>query len=105
MADIQTTIDSGIAQAAGIPAVDIQNVPEIPSFLSILVHDYSQKLLTIASVWLLANGLNRFTNQPDLINLGVGATGIILSCAWTIAIGYIRKQKMTALLNFIPAGK
>lgn len=100
--DAVVTITTEIAKAANIPVADIQNVPVVPSFLSILVHDYSQKLLTIASVWILAHGLNKVTNQPDIVNLGVGIAGIILSCVWTIAIGYIRKQKMTALLSFVP---
>ena len=102
---LETQVESTIAQASGIPSVDLEGVPTVPPFLSTLVHDYSQKALTAGSVWLLTHGASNFTNQVGIEQVGLGVAGFVLSCAWTLSIAYLRKQKMTALLNFIPPGK
>lgn len=99
MADV---IISTVAQAAGIPAEDLQNIPAIPSTLATLIHDFSQKFVTAGSVLLLAHGASKFTDQANLIQFGMGAVGLIVSCVWTLSVAELRKQKMTALLNFVP---
>lgn len=98
----ESQITSTIAQVANIPAVDLQNVPAVPSFLKTLLHDYSQKLLTAGSVWLLAHGANNFTNQASIEQFELGILGLVVSCTWTLGIAYARKNKMTLLLNFVP---
>lgn len=103
--NLESQITSAVAQVANIPAADLQNVPAVPSFLKTLLHDYSQKLLTAGSVWLLTHGANNFTNQSSIEQFELGVLGLLVSCAWTLVIAYLRKQKMTTLLNFIPVEK
>ncbi len=98
-------ITSTIAQVAGIPATDLENVPTVPPMLATLVHDYSQKALTAISVGLMTHGLVSLSNQSDLIQFGVGAAGFVLSCVWTLGVAYLREKKMITLLNFIPGNK
>lgn len=103
-------ITDDIAKAAGIPVVDTQNVPQVPPILASLVHDYSQKLLTAVSIWAMTHGAGEFLSaggnvqslQSSFIQFGVGTAAFALSCAWTLAVAYLRKEKMTTLLNFIP---
>lgn len=111
MTDVTTTI----ATAIGIPTADLAGTPAVPSLFSTLVHDYSQKALTALSVWAIAHGVSPFLSAASTltgetgaqltgaaVQIGVGAAGLALSCAWTLIIAYLRKEKMTALLNFIP---
>lgn len=105
MTDIAAEVVSSVGQAVGIPAEDLTNVPAIPSFLTILTHDFAQKVFTGFSVWLLSKGFDHITSQASIVQFGVGATGLVLSCAWTLGAGYLRKQKMTDLFNFIPKDK
>lgn len=94
---------------------DITPSPTVPPIVATLVHDYSQKLLTAASVWILAHGATGFVSTlstangqtsaeftSSAIQLGVGLAALGASCAWTYIVAELRKKKMTELLNFIP---
>lgn len=94
---------------------DILTTPTVPPIIATLVHDYSQKLLTAASVWILAHGATSFVNTLSIANdqtnaqftdsviqFGVGLAALGASCAWTYIVAKLRKKKMIELLNFIP---
>lgn len=89
--------------------------PVVPSVISNLVHDYSQKALTAVSVWIMTTGAAHYINLissakgetttallDSAIQVGVGVAAFGASCAWTYVVAYLRKKKMTELFNFIP---
>lgn len=89
--------------------------PVVPSLILTLVHDYSQKVLTAASVWIMTTGAASLINSVSAANgqtssqftasaiqFGVGLATLGVSCAWTYIVAELRKKKMTELLNFIP---
>lgn len=116
---IESDVNNTVAKSASIPAEDLQNTPQVPPLIITLATDYTQKLVTIASVWALShgggeivdklstptNGLSTVSVENAAIQISLGVVGIIVSCVWTLGIAYLRKEKMTALLNFIPNGK
>lgn len=76
--------------------------PNVGALGTMIAHDVAQKLLTTAAASLAAKGVLAPGNEGQFVDLGVSVALYVVSCGWTFAAAWVRRQKMVNLKNWMP---